>query len=175
MLAMLDPRGGGEAQTYPVNNPQERQQQRDDYQHPYRALLPVRDLVGRIQDDTPPDVEDLAGGVHGGQDDGAQGIVAAALQDDVGPAEQQRVDDIRGAGAVEGEHGGRERDLGNDEDHGRGQLQRACQDAHRHSAPRGVNVHGRHEVGHDTDGLDAEGVRVDLCLGEEAGCFGLVL
>lgn len=158
-----------------MNNPQERQQQRDDDEHPNRALLPVRDLVGGIQDDAPPDVEDLAGGVHGGQDDGAQGVVAAALQDDVGPAEEQRVDYVRGAGAVEGEHGGRERHLGDDEDHGRGQLQRARQDAHRHPAPRGVNVHGRHEVGHDADGLDAQRVRVDLCLGEEAGRFGLVL
>lgn len=69
------------------------------------APLPVRRISSTVEDDAPESPQNHGSNVHRVESDTAHRIVTCALQDDISPAEDKRIDHVCSAGKIKGEHG----------------------------------------------------------------------
>lgn len=131
-----------------------------------RALLPVRSICSTIENNTPESPHRHGTNIHAVECDTSQGVITCSLQNNVCPAENERVHHVGRTSKVKGKHGCTHRQV-LDQKHGSyDDLEDDTGDGHWDSLPGSVHVPCGNHVCQDTNSLDTERVRVDLGLRE---------
>lgn len=130
------------------------------------SFLPVRRIFVGVEENAPKGPQDHRPDVHGEQGHAPHRIVAAALKNDVGPPENERIYHVSRAGQVESEEcagvvEGRNKKHRTDHD-----LEENGENRHRDPLPGQVHVPRSKHIRCNPGGLNPEWVRVDLRLGE---------
>lgn len=165
-ISLVPPSSTTTTTTYLPHNPHITKHDTTARQQRYRSFLPVWRIGSRIEQNTPKRPQNHRPNIHRIQRHTAHRIIAATLQDNVRPAEDQRVNHVRRASEVEREECARERQVLDKQHRADDDLEETSQERHGNALAGGVHMPGCEHVGGDSDGLDADRVGVDLGLGE---------